>query len=78
VQHALLKIMEGAKVRLHDGRYVDTTDVLFVCGGAFVGLAEIMAQTKSLGYIATKDDDNRRSSSASTRTSSPPTCSPTG
>ena len=60
VQHALLKIMEGAKVRLHDGRYVDTTDVLFVCGGAFVGLAEIMAQTKSLGYIATKDDDNRR------------------
>jgi len=60
VQHALLKIMEGAKVKLHDGRYLDTTDVLFVCGGAFVGLAEIMAQTKSFGYIATKDDDNRR------------------
>jgi ATP-dependent Clp protease ATP-binding subunit ClpX len=60
VQHALLKIMEGAKVKLHDGRYVDTTDVLFVCGGAFVGLAEIMAQSRSLGYIATRDDDNRK------------------
>jgi len=60
VQHALLKIMEGAKVKLHDGRYVDTTDVLFVCGGAFVGLAEIMSQSRSFGYIATKDDDNRR------------------
>jgi ATP-dependent Clp protease ATP-binding subunit ClpX len=60
VQHALLKIMEGAKIRLGDGRYVDTTDVLFVCGGAFTGLAEIMAQSKSYGYIATKDDDNRR------------------
>ena len=60
VQHALLKIMEGAKVKLDDGRYVDTTDVLFVCGGAFVGLDEIMVQSKSFGYIATKDDDNRR------------------
>jgi ATP-dependent Clp protease ATP-binding subunit ClpX len=60
VQHALLKIMEGAKVKLGDGRYVDTTDVLFVCGGAFVGLDEIMAQSKSYGYIATRDDDNRR------------------
>ena len=60
VQHALLKIMEGAKVKLDDGRYVDTTDVLFVCGGAFVGLDEIMVQSKSFGYIATKDDDNRK------------------
>ena len=60
VQHALLKIMEGAKVKLDDGRYVDTTDVLFVCGGAFVGLDEIMGQSKSFGYIATKDDDNRK------------------
>ncbi|MDR2000197.1 MAG: AAA family ATPase, partial [Zoogloeaceae bacterium] len=38
VQNALLKIMEGAPVKLRDGRYLDTTDVLFICGGAFVGL----------------------------------------
>jgi len=60
VQHALLKIMEGARIRLHDGRALDTTDVLFVCGGAFVGLDEIVAQGRNLGYIATRDDDNRR------------------
>jgi ATP-dependent Clp protease ATP-binding subunit ClpX len=40
VQHALLKIMEGAPVRLKHGQYVDTTNILFICGGAFVGLRE--------------------------------------
>src|SRR5262249_54132546 len=41
VQHALLKIMEGSPVKLDGGCYIDTTDVLFICGGAFVGLSEI-------------------------------------
>jgi len=58
VQHALLKIMEGAMVRLGDGRYLDTTRVLFICGGAFVGLEKIASQTHTYGYIATSGEDN--------------------
>ena len=38
VQHALLNVMEGGRVRLGDNEYLDTTNVLFICGGAFVGL----------------------------------------
>ena len=34
VQHALLKIMEGAPVKLGADRYIDTTNILFICGGA--------------------------------------------
>jgi ATP-dependent Clp protease ATP-binding subunit ClpX len=60
VQHALLKIMEGAQVKVGSDRYLDTSDVLFVCGGAFVGLDEIMSQTHGFGFIATGNEDNRR------------------
>jgi ATP-dependent Clp protease ATP-binding subunit ClpX len=61
VQHALLKIMEGSQVKLGTGRYVDTTHVLFICGGAFVGLEDIMSRSHSFGYIstATGRDDNQ-------------------
>jgi ATP-dependent Clp protease ATP-binding subunit ClpX len=59
VQHALLKIMEGAQVRLADGRYVDTTGVLFICGGAFTGLDAILKDTHGYGFIATGNDESR-------------------
>ncbi|MDP2826661.1 MAG: ATP-dependent Clp protease ATP-binding subunit ClpX [Sulfuritalea sp.] len=60
VQHALLKIMEGVPVRIKDARYIDTTQILFICGGAFVGLDEIRARTHSFGFISTSEDDNQK------------------
>jgi ATP-dependent Clp protease ATP-binding subunit ClpX len=60
VQHALLKIMEGSPVKLGNARYLDTTNILFICGGAFIGLAEIMAQSNSYGYISTSAGDNQK------------------
>jgi len=59
VQHALLKIMEGYPVKLADGRVVDTTGVLFICGGAFVGLEKIMTATHAYGFIATQDNESQ-------------------
>lgn len=60
VQHALLKIMEGAPVRLKDGRHIDTTHILFICGGAFVGLDNILTKTHTFGFISTDSGDDQQ------------------
>ncbi len=59
VQHALLKIMEGSPVKLKDNQYIDTSNILFICGGAFVGLENIMSKTHGFGFISTSGDDNQ-------------------
>lgn len=60
VQHALLKIMEGAPVKLSSGGHFDTTETLFICGGAFVGIEAILADTHAYGYIATGSGEEQR------------------
>jgi ATP-dependent Clp protease ATP-binding subunit ClpX len=59
VQHALLKIMEGSQVKLESGKYIDTTSILFICGGAFVGLEEIMSNSHTYGFISTSEGDSQ-------------------
>jgi ATP-dependent Clp protease ATP-binding subunit ClpX len=59
VQHALLKIMEGSRVKLDIGD-IDTANILFICGGAFVGIGEITTKSHSFGFISTDDDDNQK------------------
>jgi ATP-dependent Clp protease ATP-binding subunit ClpX len=59
VQHALLKIMEGAPVRLGNGRHINTAHILFICGGAFVGLEEIMSKSHGYGFISVSGEENQ-------------------
>jgi len=74
VQQALLKIIEGTKLKVQMKRNrkhpqgesieVDTSNILFICSGAFVGLDQIKKTEHAVGFVGKDQTKNTTSITA--------------